>query len=94
MQRSNRADVRNPIAGDAEVAEIVAVLVREHPAAGVALERVLRRLSAKWRDQADKAWGAHKGPMAAYHKANAVNARHLALALRGAPVPTSAPLFD
>lgn len=77
--RSNSADVRNPIAGDPEVAALIAGL---SPEARMALERVCRLLSTKWRGQAQHAWNKHKAPMAAYHKANAVNARHLALALR------------
>lgn len=77
--RSSRADVRNPIAGDPEVAAIIASLP---PEARTALEEMLRALSKKWRVAATQSWAKHKAPMAAYHKANAINARHLALALR------------
>ena len=47
-----------------------------------ALARMLRRLSKVWREKAEQSWRKHKPPVAAYWKSNAVNARHLALALR------------
>lgn len=79
MSRSNSAAVRNPIAGDPEVA---AIIERLSPEARAGMIDVLTALQKRWRQQAQKAWLKHKAPMAAYHKANAVNARHLALALR------------
>lgn len=84
MQRSSRPDVRNPLAADPEVLAIMQQLSAQHPAAAEALRGTLRALSAKWRAQAEQSWRKHKGPMAAYHKANAVNARHLAQLLRPA----------
>jgi hypothetical protein len=85
MQRSNRADVRNPLAADPEVLAMMQQLAAEHPAAAIALRAALKAMSAKWRVQAEHAWRKHKGPMATYHKANAVNARHLAQLLKPAP---------
>lgn len=76
--RSSRAEVRNPIAGDPEVAALIAAA---SPEARALLRAVLRVLSKKWRGVAEHAWRKHKAPVAAYHKANAVNARHLAFAL-------------
>lgn len=90
MERSSRHDVRNPLAADPEVIELIERLTTEHPAAAVALRGTLKALSAKWRDQAEHAWRKHKGPMAAYHKANAVNARHLSLLLRPIAQPQPA----
>jgi hypothetical protein len=78
MSRSNSAAVRNPIAADPEVERELMFLSANEKAA---LARMLKRLSAKWREKAEHAWRKHKPPMAAYWKQNAVNARHLALAL-------------
>lgn len=77
--RSNRAEVRKPIVGDAEA---VAILSELSPEGREILARLLTRLSKMWRAKADHSWKKHKAPMAAYHKGNAVNARHCALALR------------
>lgn len=77
--RSNSAAVRNPIASDDEVARQMLFLTDREKEF---LARVLKRLSAQWRLKADHAWKKHKPPMAAYWKQNAVNARHLALALK------------
>lgn len=79
-ERSNSAAVRNPMVGDPEVMAEWELLVRDHPESAAALQRMLRRLSKKWRAQGDHSWAKHKAPVAAYHKANAVNARHLAVA--------------
>ena len=76
--RSNREAVRNPIAGDPDVAAIVAAMP---PEARAALRDALKALSQKWRAKANHSWSRHKAPIASYHKANAVNARHLAIAL-------------
>lgn len=76
--RSSSAAVRNPIAADPEVAALIATL---SPEAKAALRAVLKVLCTKWRVQARHSWDKHKAPIAAYHKANAINARHLALAL-------------
>ncbi len=77
--RSNSAAVRNPVAADPEVAAIIA---RLSPEARRGLRDALGAMSKGWRVKAEKAWRTNKPPMAAYWKVNAVNARHLALALR------------
>jgi len=77
--RSNRSEVRNPIAGDPAVRAIIEGM---SPDARRAVRDILVVLSKKWRTQAQHSWSTHKAPQACYHKTNAVNARHLALALR------------
>lgn len=79
MSRSNSKAVRNPIAADPIVAAVIAQL---SPEARAGLRDALNALSKNWRAKAEKSWRTHKPPMAAYWKQNAVNARHLALALR------------
>ena len=79
MRRRDSRAVRNPIAADPEVArEIRSLTERERQS----LARILKALSARWRIQAEKSWRTHKPPMAAYWKQNAVNARHLAVAIK------------
>lgn len=78
-ERSNSAAVRNPIAHDPEVAALIRAA---SPEARELLRAICSRLSTKWRGLAQHSWDKHKAPVAAYHKGNAVNARHLALALR------------
>lgn len=80
--RSSRADVRNPIAGDPEVAAILQQLVAEHPAAAKALSRALRRLAVKWSGTAQKSWDKSKPPMSRYHFRNAWLAREFAAEVR------------
>jgi hypothetical protein len=46
-----------------------------------ALAAVLRELAADATQRADKCWRTHKAPMAAYWKAVAVYARHIARAI-------------
>lgn len=76
--RSNRAEVRNPV-----LALPAAARLRALPApAREALAAVLRDLSRDARERAEKSWRTHKAPMAAYWKAVAVYARHLAVALK------------
>lgn len=70
---------RNPVASLPEVAAAIAGL---SPEAREGLRQCLSGLAKAWRAQADKSWRTHKPPMAAYWKAQAVNARHLALAMR------------
>lgn len=79
MNRSSTAQVRNPIAHDPEVAALIA---SASPEARELLRGIVSALSKKWRSAAEVSWRKHKAPMASYHKANAVNARHIALALR------------
>jgi hypothetical protein len=77
--RSSSPQVRNPIAAMPEVqAAILGLTPRERKA----LETMLRAMSRNWKAIAQKSWDSSKAPMAAYHKANSINARHLALALK------------
>lgn len=91
--RSNRRDVRNPMLADPAVVAEWQRLQRDHPEAAAALVRMLRTLSERWREKAKECWNNHKAPMAAYHKANAVNARHSAL-VGSKPVPTCGRIFN
>lgn len=75
--RSNRADVRNPMLMLPEV-QAIAELPADSQAA---LRKALQAISEACRARGNEAWRKHKPPMAAYWKANAVNARHLALAI-------------
>jgi hypothetical protein len=77
--RSNRADVRNPILA---CPAAVAALETLDADQAEALAAVLHSLSADWVDRANKLWRKHKPPMASYWKINAVNARHIARAIR------------
>lgn len=82
IPRSNRPEVRNPIAADPDVAAIVSTL----PAiAREALRKILLVLSRKWDLQAEHSWVTRKPPLASYFRVNAVNSRHLARALRKLP---------
>lgn len=80
--RSNSAAVRNPIAADPEVCQVLKEMT---PEGREILRRLLTKLSKSWRAKAEQSWKKHKPPMAAYWKQNAVNARHLALALKVRP---------
>lgn len=77
--RSNSKAVRNPIAA---CPMVEAVISEMSPEAREGLRKMLTALAATWRIKAEHSWRKHKPPMAAYWKQNAVNARHLALALR------------
>lgn len=74
--RSSRAQVRNPLLAVPGLAEEVATWSPETLAC---IERAARLCSAHWRVKGDECWKKHKPPMAAYWKAWAVNARHMAL---------------
>jgi hypothetical protein len=82
VSRSSRPDVRNPIL---RCPEAIAALAECPPEARAALSRALSALSREWLATANKCWKTHKPPMATYWKANAANARHIALALRSIP---------
>ena len=86
VNRSTRPDVRNPLAGDPEVAAIVAELMAEHPEAAEALRLVLRRLAVKWRAEAQKAWDKHKSPIGRYNRVEALDAWDMAVRLKAATV--------
>lgn len=78
MDRSNRADVRNPILKLAAAEKI-----QKLPAP---VRQVLRDLFMELRrdaqTKADECWRKHKAPMAVYWKACAVYSGHIARALR------------
>ena len=78
MIRSSRPYARNPVLGMPAMKRIRAL-----PApAREALRRVLIDLAEDASGRAEKCWRRHKAPMAAYWKAVAVYARHIARALR------------
>jgi len=79
LPRSSRADVRNPMLA---IPEVQAEFEKLSPEASAALERVLRALSKTWRAKAEHSWKTRKPPLASYWAQNAVNARHLALAIQ------------
>lgn len=76
--RSNKSTVRNPILALPAMSKIQRLPrpVRE------ALAELLVELGADAQVRADECWRKHKAPMAAYWKAAAVYARHIARALR------------
>lgn len=84
--RSTSPDVRNPLAHDPEVAEIMGTLAEAHPEAAEALRKALKRLAKKWRGQADECWNKHKAPMARYYADNAFIARHCSVIYKSAAV--------
>lgn len=86
MSRSLRTDVRNPVLALPAAARLQAL----DPGSRAALRAVLLDLAADARARAEKAWRSHKAPMAAYWKACAVYAGHLARALRPREVVCSA----
>lgn len=75
--RSMLPEVRNPMLAIPEV-QAIAALPEESCAA---LRDALLAISYSCRAKGNEAWRKHKPPMAAYWKANAVNARHLARAI-------------
>jgi hypothetical protein len=78
VSRSSRATVRNPVLALPAVQDLLAL----PPGSRAALRSVLRALSRDARDRAEASWRRHKAPMAAYWKAVAVYANHVARALR------------
>lgn len=77
-ERSSLASVRNPVLALPATAALLAL-----PAdARAALAAVLVDLAADAQVRADVSWRKHKAPMAAYWKACAVYARHIARAVR------------
>lgn len=75
--RANRAEVRNPVLA---LPAFKALAARPR-AERVALAELLRDLGHDATGRANESWRKHKGPMAAYWKACAVYARHIARAL-------------
>lgn len=80
MTRSTRPDVRNPLLRLPAAPDIAAL----PPEAREALRNLALDASKAWRALAEECWRSHKAPMAAYWKAMAVNARHLAMLCRRA----------
>ena len=76
--RASRASVRNAMLA----LPAVAGLRRLDPAVRAALRAVLADLADDARGRGDESWRRHKPPMAAYWKAVAVYAGHLARVLR------------
>lgn len=74
--RSNRLAVRNPLS---RLPEVRAAFDALSPEARAALIAMLRAISKDCRASAATALSKHKPPMFSYWKAQAVNARHLAL---------------
>ena len=77
IERSSRADVRNPILALPAATGLAAL---PH-AAREALRSVLTAIAADASGRAQKAWRTHKAPMALYWKAVSVYARHIARAI-------------
>lgn len=78
MNRSTLAQVRNPVLALPAIAGLQALPIESRQA----LAALLRELGADSRERAEKCWRTHKAPMAAYWKATAVYAGHIARALR------------
>jgi len=76
--RSARREVRNPLLA----LPGVRVLADLSPDSREALCVALRSIQADARRRADECWRKHKAPMAAYWKAVAVYAGHLARVLK------------
>lgn len=76
--RSSAPEVRNPVLGLPSAAQL-----RElPPEARAVLASVLMDIRAEARVKADESWRKSKGPMAAYWKAVATYAGHIARAAR------------
>lgn len=78
MNRSIRAEVRNPILTLPAAKRLQAL----QPEARAALRDLLKELQADCRSRADECWKKHKAPMAAYWKACAVYANHTSRILK------------
>lgn len=76
--RAHRADVRNPILALPAAARLAAL----SPSVRAELRTLLLDLRRDAQTKADDCWRRHKAPMAAYWKAVAVYAGHIARVLR------------
>lgn len=76
--RARRADVRNPILALPAAARLSTL----SPMARVELRMLLLDLRRDAQKRAEECWRRHKAPMAAYWKAVAVYAGHIARVLR------------
>lgn len=79
--RSLRRTVRNPLLALPATRQLLAMPLQQR----LALRDLLRDLAKDARARADKCWRTHKAPMAAYWKAVAVYANHLARVLGQQP---------
>jgi hypothetical protein len=79
--RSMRPSVRNPVLA-LPAAQDLAKFMAGQPSARARFRAMYQQLAKQARANADKCWRTHKAPMAAYWKACAVYARHIALVLR------------
>lgn len=77
--RSNRAEVRNPVLALSTFKALEADLPIEARAAIIELCRAVQKDA---RERAEKCWKTHKGPMALYWRSIGVYAGHLARALK------------
>jgi hypothetical protein len=84
LNRSSRADVRNPVLKDERVLARWQRLQAEHPPAAEALEDFLRFCQETFSGNGDNAWSRAKYDRGAYWKVLGVYARHLRLAARTA----------
>lgn len=75
--RSNQSQVRNPILALPAAVRLKAALDAAPPEVKSTFRDLLGEIAADARERGDKAWAKHKGPMAAYWKANSVYARHI-----------------
>lgn len=77
-ERSNRAEVRNPILSLPAAQRLIALPkpIRDH------LVEVLIEMQRDARERAETSWRTHKAPMALYWKAVGVYAGHIARVLR------------
>jgi hypothetical protein len=76
--RSNRREIRNPVL----VLPAARRLQKMPPLFREQLRELLLELRQDARERADECWRKHKAPMAAYWKAVAVYAGHIAKILR------------
>lgn len=76
--RSNRAEVRNPILALPAAQRLIALPkpIRDH------LVEVLIEMQRDARERAETSWRTHKAPMALYWKAVGVYAGHIARVLK------------
>lgn len=78
VERSKRAEVRNPVL----LLPSVAALRSLNPDTRAALSAAFRDIQTDARVRADKCWKTHKAPMALYWKAVGVYAGHIARSLK------------
>lgn len=84
--RSNRADVRNPLLALPEMHQLREVIDR-YPDVRDAHLALLKALQRDTRNRGQESWDRHKPPMAAYWKGWSVYFGHLARALRKPVAP-------